>query len=227
MFEAVHRVTAAKFWRGDEPSEVAGLLRQEGFELSMAFPLNAGGARGGAVLILGLPDEEHFNSVLVLLDSLSTIVALVLRRKPDADGSAAGTAPVPASQLQVQVLPVWQRNIEAARRLVALARRLGDRSALALAYERIVTLDPFDSATHSAFGRLAWEQRDVATAVREFQAAIDAGPVDPVPARCDLAEALMAAGQRTEAKQAVLAALEIAPTFERAQQLLLRIVGGK
>jgi tetratricopeptide (TPR) repeat protein len=118
-------------------------------------------------------------------------------------------------------------NLEGARRLVPLARRLGDQAALALAYERIVTLDPFDSATHSAYGRLAWERRDTALAVREFRAAVDAGPVDPVPAQCDLAEALLGSGERAEAKQAILAALEAAPTFERAQQLLLRIVEGK
>jgi len=118
-------------------------------------------------------------------------------------------------------------NIRAARQLVPLARRLGDQAALALAYERIVTLDPFDSATHTAYGRLAWERRDLALAVREFRAAVDAGPVDPVPARCDLAEALLSSGERAEAKQAVLAALEAAPTYERAQQLLLRIVEGK
>jgi tetratricopeptide (TPR) repeat protein len=118
-------------------------------------------------------------------------------------------------------------NLEGARRLVPLARRLGDQAALALAYERIVTLDPFDAATHSAYGRLAWERRDAALAVREFRAAVDAGPVDPVPAQCDLAEALLGSGERAEAKQAILAALEAAPTYERAQQLLLRIVEGK
>jgi tetratricopeptide (TPR) repeat protein len=118
-------------------------------------------------------------------------------------------------------------NLEAARRLVPLARRLGDQAALSLAYDRIVTLDPFDAATHSAYGRLAWERRDTALALREFRAAIDAGPVDPVPAQCDLAEVLLASGERAEAKQAVLAALETAPTYERAQQLLLRIVEGK
>jgi len=70
---------AAQFWRGDEPFEVAGLLRREGFELSMAFPLNAGAFRVGAMLLLGLPDEEHISSVLDLLNNLSAIVALVLR----------------------------------------------------------------------------------------------------------------------------------------------------
>jgi hypothetical protein len=42
----------------------------------------------------------------------------------------------------------------------------------------------------------------------------------------DLAEPL-SPGERAEAKRAVLAALETAPTYERAQQLLLRIVEGK
>ena len=118
-------------------------------------------------------------------------------------------------------------NIAAARRLVPLAKRLGDQDALALAYDRIVTLDPFDAATHSAYGRLAWERRDLALAAREFRAAVDAGPVDPVPAQCDLAEVLLASGDPAEAKRAVLAALEAAPTYERAQQLLLRIVERK
>jgi tetratricopeptide (TPR) repeat protein len=118
-------------------------------------------------------------------------------------------------------------NIAAARRLVPLATRLGDRDALALAYDRIVTIDPFDAATHSAYGRLAMERKDLSLAAREFRAAIDAGPVDPVPAHCDLAGVLLATGERAEAKRAVLAALEIAPTYGPAQQLLLRIVEGK
>jgi tetratricopeptide (TPR) repeat protein len=118
-------------------------------------------------------------------------------------------------------------NIDAARKLVPLGRRLGDHEALMLAYERIVTIDPFDAGAHSAYGRMAADRRDLPLALREFRAAIAAGPVDPVPVQCDLGEALLAAGQRAEAKQAVLAALEIAPTYERAQQLLLRIVDGK
>jgi len=118
-------------------------------------------------------------------------------------------------------------NVDAARKLVPLGRRLGDQEALILAYERIVTIDPFDAVAHAAYGRLAADRRDLPLALREFRAAVAAGPVDPVPVQCDLGEALLAAGQRAEAKQAVLAALEIAPTYERAQQLLLRIVEGK
>jgi hypothetical protein len=51
--------------------------------------------------------------------------------------------------------------------------------------------------------------------------------VDVAPAHCDLAEALLLGGDRVESRREVLAALEIAPSYERAQELLLRIVDGK
>ncbi len=79
LYEVVHDLQAAQLWRGDEPLEVAGILRQQGFELSMVFPLNAGEPRVGAMLVLGLPDEKHIISVLGLLNNLAAIVALVLR----------------------------------------------------------------------------------------------------------------------------------------------------
>ena len=118
-------------------------------------------------------------------------------------------------------------NIEAARQLAQVAKRLGDTAATALAFERIVVIDPFDSAAHTALGRIAVERRDAALAMREFRAALAAGPVDPAPAHCDLSEALLLGGQKAEAKKEVLAALEIAPTYGRAQELLLKIVDGK
>ncbi len=118
-------------------------------------------------------------------------------------------------------------NVEAARRLVPLARRLGRTDALWLAFERIVTIDPYDAAAHSALGRLALERGQLPVAVREFSAALSAGPVDPAAARCDLAEALLRSGDRPGARREVLSALEIAPSYERAQELLLVIVDGK
>ena len=41
--------------------------------------------------------------------------------------------------------------------------------------------------------------------------------------RTYLAEAYLAKGQKAEAKREVLAALELAPRFERAQDLLLKL----
>lgn len=79
LYDVVHHVPDARLWRGEEPPELAGFLRREGFELSMVFPLDAGEFQVGAMLVLGLPDEQHITSVLGLLDNLSTIVTLVLR----------------------------------------------------------------------------------------------------------------------------------------------------
>ena len=118
-------------------------------------------------------------------------------------------------------------NAAAARRLLPIARRLGQRDAVRLALERIVTLDPFDAAAHTALGRIAMEDGDMALATREFRAALAAGPADVAPAHCDLGEAALAAGDHAEAKQAALAALEVAPSYARAQDLLLKIVDRK
>ena len=54
--------------------------------------------------------------------------------------------------------------------------------------------------------------------------ALALGPVDRAPALTDLAESYFKAGKTGDAKKQTLAALEIAPTYERAQQLLLKLV---
>jgi len=62
--------------------------------------------------------------------------------------------------------------------------------------------------------------------VREFKAALALGPADKASAHCDLAEAYLLANQPAEAKAQALAALEIAPSFDRAQDLLLKSIKG-
>jgi tetratricopeptide (TPR) repeat protein len=114
--------------------------------------------------------------------------------------------------------------IEPARRLAAAAEKAGDEKALAFAYERIVALDPFDPNAHTGLGRLALKRRDGTIAAREFRAALLTGAADKAAAHCDLGESYLLQGKPVEAKREVLAALEIAPTFERAQDLLLKIV---
>ena len=49
---------------------------------------------------------------------------------------------------------------------------------------------------------------------------------DPVEARTDLAQAYLNNGQLEEAKQSVLFALEIAPSYRRAQEVLLKSLNG-
>ena len=53
-----------------------------------------------------------------------------------------------------------------------------------------------------------------------------AGSRDPVAAHTDLAEAYWQSGAAGDARKQTLAALELAPTYPRAQDLLLAIVDG-
>jgi len=117
-------------------------------------------------------------------------------------------------------------DLESAR---LLARQLEETSAppdrLMPAYERIAQLDPYDAANHSRLGRLKLQARDAQAAAREFRAAIAAGSLDPAAAQSDLAESYLALGDKVQARRAILAAIEVAPGYPRAQELLLKVVG--
>jgi tetratricopeptide (TPR) repeat protein len=117
-------------------------------------------------------------------------------------------------------------NVDAARKLWSLAEAAGDERLMALAVGRVVSLDPFDATAHSGWGKMALKRKDVDVATREFRAALQTGAPDKAAAHCDLGESYLLAGKKTEAKKEALAALEIAPSFERAQELLLNAVGG-
>ena len=116
-------------------------------------------------------------------------------------------------------------NVDAAHHLAALLREAGvtDQAKLRPVYERIVALDPFDGDARTALGRMALQRNDAEFAAREFRTVIALKPVDPAVAHTDLAESYFKAGKREEAKRQTLAALEIAPTYERAQDLLLKL----
>jgi tetratricopeptide (TPR) repeat protein len=116
-------------------------------------------------------------------------------------------------------------NIEVARQLAKLLREsnITDPARLRPVYARIVAVDPFDADAHGMLGRLALQRDDAETAIREFRAVVALGPVDQAAAFTDLAESYFKGGRRAEARKQTLAALEIAPSYERAQNLLLKL----
>jgi tetratricopeptide (TPR) repeat protein len=118
-------------------------------------------------------------------------------------------------------------NVDAARELLGLAEGAKDAALVRTAADRVVALDPFDSTAHTALGRAALAAGDHTTARREFDMALATGPADAAAAHCDLGEAYFAAGQTLDAKRQALASLEVAPLFERAQELLLKTVEGR
>jgi Tfp pilus assembly protein PilF len=125
------------------------------------------------------------------------------------------------------LLAVDHADIEGARKLAVLALAAGDDRQLALASTRVVALDPFDAAAHAERGRLALKTKDAKIAVQEFRAALAAGASDKAAAHCDLGESYLLANRPADAKKEALAALEIAPSYERAQELLLNAVERK
>jgi tetratricopeptide (TPR) repeat protein len=120
-------------------------------------------------------------------------------------------------------------NIHAARQLASLLREAGivTPGRIRPVYERIVALDPFDAEAQTAVGRLALERNDAPAAIRAFRTVLALRPVDRAAAHTDLAESYLKAGDRAEARKQTLAALEIAPSYERAQDLLLGLAGNR
>ena len=120
-------------------------------------------------------------------------------------------------------------DVEAARALSAEMRKAGvdDTAKVRAVNERIIAIDPFDNDAHTVLGRLAMQRNDADTATREFKAALLLNPVNRAEAHTDLAESYFKIGKRDDAKKQTLAALEIAPTYGRAQDLLLKLVDGR
>jgi tetratricopeptide (TPR) repeat protein len=116
-------------------------------------------------------------------------------------------------------------NLDAAEELAKLSKEEGvtDPAKLRPVYERIVALSPYSGEARSELGRVALQRNDYEFASREFRTALALKPIDPAVAHTDLAESYLKAGKRDDAKRQALAALEIAPAYARAQDLLLQI----
>jgi len=89
--------------------------------------------------------------------------------------------------------------------------------------EKLVWVWPYEVATHVKLADAATRLGQHGKAVRERRAILALGPSDRLEARVHLARALLASGDRDAARREVISVLEEAPTFERAQLLLLEI----
>ena len=91
--------------------------------------------------------------------------------------------------------------------------------------DRALQVDPYRNDVHELKARFAKETGNNALAVTEYEVLMSLEVNDPVEAQTNLAEAYLSNGQLSEAKQSILRALEIAPSFQRAQQILLQTIG--
>ncbi|HVF39535.1 MAG TPA: tetratricopeptide repeat protein [Gemmatimonadaceae bacterium] len=107
--------------------------------------------------------------------------------------------------------------------LAEMLETLGDRRGAAAALERAIWISPYDPVIHVRLAEHLAATGDKTKVVRERRAVVALNPVDRAEARYQLARALVEAGDRTAARREVLLALEEAPSFERAQILLLEL----
>ena len=103
----------------------------------------------------------------------------------------------------------------------------GDRKGAIEVLKQSFYIQPFDASLHKLAGGVYLELGNPTEAIREFRVQIALAPPDLAEAHYDLARSLEAAGDHKEAKREVLRSLEIAPGFDRAQELLLKLRAGK
>jgi cellulose synthase operon protein C len=120
-----------------------------------------------------------------------------------------------------------ETDIEAFKKLARLRIEVGDREKALEALATSFYLSPFDADLHKLAGDVYLEQGKPLEAAREFRVLVSLGPADAAQAHYDLARALDASGNRVEARREVLRSLEIAPGFEKAQGLLLKLRGNE
>ncbi|MDZ7630832.1 MAG: hypothetical protein U5K74_05600, partial [Gemmatimonadaceae bacterium] len=121
---------------------------------------------------------------------------------------------------------ITARNGDAVDENISLAdlhEAARDSAGAIAALERATLADPFDGRTQAKLGDLAFARRNWGVATRARQAVVALGPSDRADAFYRLAQALAAAGDMPGARREVLRALDLAPNFEAAQDLLLTI----
>jgi tetratricopeptide (TPR) repeat protein len=118
-----------------------------------------------------------------------------------------------------------ENNLKALRSLVNLRLKAGDRAGALEALRLSFYVSPFDYAAHAQAGELSVEAKQYAQGLSEFQVVLALDPPNVAEANYNVANAYHLLGKQPEAKHAVLRALEAAPSYEKAQELLLKIVG--
>ena len=133
--------------------------------------------------------------------------------------------PAHAAKVLDGLVKTDENNLGALKNIARIRLALGERQPALDALQASFYISPFDYKLHTTAGELSVELKDYTKALTEFQVALALAPPNLAEANYNIASAYYALGRQPEAKRAVLRALEAAPRYEKAQELLLRIVG--
>ncbi len=120
----------------------------------------------------------------------------------------------------------WNRSplrVETGLELARLLRDEKQPDEARKVLEQALYVDPLSANLHQDLGDLCLQTQRFDEAVREFQALVALKPADEASAHYRLAQALFLSGSPQQARMQVLLSLELAPSYEEAQRLLLEI----
>ncbi|MGH9751872.1 MAG: tetratricopeptide repeat protein [Blastocatellia bacterium] len=123
------------------------------------------------------------------------------------------------------LVKVDENDYDALKKLALLKSEMGDKARAVELMKMSFYVNPSEHATHTMTGAMLIERNEAEAAIREFQVALAANPPNIAEAQYNLARAFHAAGKNKEARRAVLRSLEVAPSFDKAQELLLKLTG--
>jgi tetratricopeptide (TPR) repeat protein len=119
-------------------------------------------------------------------------------------------------------------NPAALKKLASLREETGQTREASATLDAVNEIYPVnDEELHRHLGALFLKLENHTGAIREYAAVVALRPLDKAGALHDLARAYFAAHQLDQAEQNVLKALEAAPSYRPAQQLLLQIEEAK
>ncbi|MEX1032563.1 MAG: tetratricopeptide repeat protein [Cellvibrionaceae bacterium] len=114
-----------------------------------------------------------------------------------------------------------QHDFESSLLLARRAMEEEDHQKAEYYLQRAIAVDPYQLPVHREFASLADRQRNYSVSIREYEIITQLDKTDPVDSHTRLAEAYLRDGQQQAAKRNSLLALEIAPTYQPAQKVLL------
>ena len=115
------------------------------------------------------------------------------------------------------------RNSGTLKRLAQAEQQAGNAAGAIDTLSRLNYIYPQDGDLHKRLGDLLMAAGKTHSAIREYKAVLAWQPVDPATSHYELARALNTAHRASEAREQVLQALEVAPNYKPAQQLLLQL----
>lgn len=117
-----------------------------------------------------------------------------------------------------------ETSFKASIELAELLQENGDLAGASRTLEGAMYIRPMDMEGHQKLGELLMKQKQYRGAAREYETLLALNAPDRAGAYYKLAEANFGQGNRQDARRNVMKALEIAPSYEPAQELLLKIV---